>query len=144
MRHGACARLGVGLLGTRAGGEPECHEQDTAAGSVGGAQVAAQHLSQAGLTGAAHALSQAAQLAFLHSLTGACLVAAGMAGAGVLLVTFLLPARPQTQQAGIRAADNTTAHIARGPAGALAPGASTVVPGPATPPSPALPERPAP
>ena len=115
-----------------------------AAGSVGGAQVAAQHLSQAGLTGAAHALSQAAQLAFLHSLTGACLVAAGMAGAGVLLVTFLLPARPQTQQAGIRAADNTTAHIARGPAGALAPGASTVVPGPATPPSPALPERPAP
>jgi len=115
-----------------------------AAGSVGGAQVAAQHLSQAGLTGAAHALSQAAQLAFLHSLTGACLVAAGMAGAGVLLVTFLLPARPQTQQAGIRAADNTTAHIARGPAGALAPGASAVVPGPATPPSPALPERPAP
>ena len=92
-----------------------------AAGSVGGAQVAAQHLSQAGLTGAAHALSQAAQLAFLHSLTGACLVAAGMAGAGILLVAFLLPARPQIQQAGIPATDDTVAPLARGPAGDLAP-----------------------
>jgi len=92
-----------------------------AAGSVGGAQVAAQHLSQAGLTGAAHALSQAAQLAFLHSLTGACLVAAGVAGAGILLVAFLLPARPQIQQAGIPATDDTVAPLARGPAGDLAP-----------------------
>ena len=89
--------LGVAVIGS------------VAAGSVGGAEIAAQHLSRAGLTGAAHALDQAAQLAFLHSLTGACLVAAGVAGAGILLVTFLLPARPQIQQAGIPATDGTVA-----------------------------------
>jgi EmrB/QacA subfamily drug resistance transporter len=69
-----------------------------ARGSVGGAAIAAQHLSRAGLTGPAHALDNAATLAFLHSLTGACLVAAGVAAAGVLLVAIFLPARPRAHQ----------------------------------------------
>jgi EmrB/QacA subfamily drug resistance transporter len=66
-----------------------------ARGSVGGAAVAVQHLTQAGLTSQARALDRAAMLAFLHSLAGACAIAAGIAGAGVLLVAFLLPARPE-------------------------------------------------
>jgi EmrB/QacA subfamily drug resistance transporter len=69
-----------------------------ARGSVGGAAIAAQHLSQAGLTGPARALDTAATLAFLHSLTGACLVAAGVSAAGVLLVALFLPARPRAAQ----------------------------------------------
>jgi hypothetical protein len=38
----------------------------------------------------------------MYSLTGACLVAAGVAGAGVLLVAFWLPARPRAEQADAR------------------------------------------
>src|SRR5262249_1498393 len=60
--------------------------------------VAAQHLSHAGLTSAAHALRDASRAAFLHSLTGACLVAAGVAAIGVLLVAFWLPNRPSADQ----------------------------------------------
>jgi len=69
-----------------------------ARGSVGGAAIAARHLAEAGFTGAARALKDAAVLAFMHSLTGACLVAAGVAAAGVLLVAFLLPNRPRVQE----------------------------------------------
>src|SRR5499427_3033891 len=47
----------------------------SAKGSVGGAAVASQKLSQARFVGAAHALHDASTAAFLHSLTGACLVA---------------------------------------------------------------------
>src|SRR5215472_16666806 len=68
-----------------------------AKGSVGGAAVAVQQLSQAGLTGAAHALHDASTAAFLHSLTGACLVAAGVTAIGVLLAAFWLPNRPRTE-----------------------------------------------
>ena len=71
-------------------------------GSVGGATVAAQQLSQAGLNRLAHAVDDAAVSAFLHSFTGGCLVAAGAAAAGVLLVTFLLPARPGADSAAAR------------------------------------------
>src|SRR5215831_8819741 len=39
-----------------------------ARGSVGGAAIAAQHLTEAGFTGAARALNDAAVLAFMHSL----------------------------------------------------------------------------
>jgi EmrB/QacA subfamily drug resistance transporter len=69
-----------------------------ARGSVGGAAIAAQHLSQAGLAGPARALDNAATLAFLHSLTGASLVAAGVAAAGVLVVALFLPTRPRTPE----------------------------------------------
>ncbi len=70
-----------------------------AKGSVGGAAIAAQQLAHAGQPGPARALHQAAVAAFLHSLTGASLVAAGVAAAGVLLVAFWLPARPRAEQA---------------------------------------------
>src|SRR5262249_25771128 len=66
-----------------------------ARGSVGGAAIAAQQLSHAGLAGPAQALHDASVAAFLHGLTGACLVAAGVAAAGVLLVALWLPARPR-------------------------------------------------
>lgn len=66
-----------------------------AKGSVGGAALAAQTLSQAGLAGIAQRLNDAAVLAFMHSFAGGCLVAAGVAGAGALVVFFLLPARPR-------------------------------------------------
>jgi hypothetical protein len=35
----------------------------------------------------------------MYSLSGACLVAAGVAAGGVLLVAFWLPARPRAEQA---------------------------------------------
>lgn len=70
-----------------------------ARGSVGGAAAVAQHLSAAGLRGPARALRDAAVLAFMHSLVGACLVAAGVAAAGVLLAAFALPNRPRVQEA---------------------------------------------
>jgi MFS family permease len=79
-------------------GLPAC-AVTAAHGSVGGAAAAAQQLTRAGLPGPAHALRDAAVAAFLHSLTGACLVAAGVAAAGILLVAFLLPARPRAEQA---------------------------------------------
>jgi EmrB/QacA subfamily drug resistance transporter len=70
-----------------------------AKGSVGGAAAAAQQLSHAGLVGAGNRLADAAQTAFMHSLTGACLVAAGVAAIGALLVAVWLPARPRAGQA---------------------------------------------
>jgi EmrB/QacA subfamily drug resistance transporter len=70
-----------------------------ARGSVGGAAIAAQHLSQAGLAVQARVLDHAAVSAFLHSLTGGCLVAAAAAAGGVLLVAGFLPARPRPEQA---------------------------------------------
>ncbi len=73
-----------------------------AKGSVGGAAVAAQQLSQAGLGGIAQRLNDAAVLAFMHSFAGGCLVAAGVAAAGALVVFFLLPARPRTHPDEIR------------------------------------------
>jgi hypothetical protein len=61
-----------------------------------------EQLTRAGLPDPAHALRDAAVAAFLHSLTGACLVATGVAAAGILLVAFLLPApapsRPKPKQ----------------------------------------------
>jgi len=77
-----------------------------AKGSVGGAAAVAQRLSGAGQAGPARALDDAAVLAFMHSLTGACLVAAAVAAAGVLLAAFLLPNRPR--------APETEAHPAPG------------------------------
>jgi hypothetical protein len=69
-----------------------------ATGSVGGAAAAAQQLNQAGLAGPGRRLADAATAAFMHSFTGACLVAAGVAAIGVLLVAFWLPNRPRAEQ----------------------------------------------
>ena len=52
----------------------------------------------AGLAAPARALNNAAVAGFLHGLVGGCLVAAGVAVGGVLLVAFLLPARPLAQE----------------------------------------------
>ena len=114
-----------------------------ARGSVGGAAVAAQHLARAGLSGPAGALDRAAVAAFLHSLTGACLVAAAVAAVGVLLVAFLLPARPQAQAAETSSADRTVPGRA-GHYGDLAPDADTLASGLAAQASPAPPQQPAP
>jgi hypothetical protein len=81
-------------------------------GSVGGAAAAAGQLAHAGLAGPARALDNAAMLAFLHSLTGACLVAAAVAGFGALLALLLLPARPRAQQAQAQPAAGTQPHPA--------------------------------
>ena len=65
-----------------------------AKGSVGGAAVASQRLSQAGLGHLAHQLQGAATQAFLHSFAGGCRVAGGVALAGAVFAAILLPARP--------------------------------------------------
>jgi hypothetical protein len=114
-----------------------------ARGSVGGAAVAAHDLTGAGLGGPASSLDRAATLAFLHSLTGACLVAAAVAAGGVLLVAFLLPARPQAQGAEMSSADRTAPPLA-GHYSDPAPDADTLVPGIAAEVSPAPPQQPAP
>jgi len=86
-------------------------------GSVGGAAAAAQQLARAGLVGPARALDNAATLAFMHSLTGACLVAAGVAAAGTLLVAFLLPNRPRLQETKKQQASGIRPQPADGQAG---------------------------
>src|SRR5215472_715249 len=85
----------------------------TARGSVGGAAAAAQHLGRAGLSGPAHRLADAAAAAFMYSLHGACLVAAGVAAAGVLLVAFWLPARPRAVQADAQPVTGAVPQAAR-------------------------------
>jgi EmrB/QacA subfamily drug resistance transporter len=68
---------------------------DAAHGSVGGALVAAQHLTHAGLGTTAHHLIDAANGAFLHSLEGGCRVAGIVALVGAIIAAALLPSRPQ-------------------------------------------------
>jgi hypothetical protein len=65
-----------------------------AKGSVGGAAVASQRLSQAGLGRLAQQLQDAATQAFLHSFAGGCRVAGGVALGGAVFAAILLPARP--------------------------------------------------
>jgi predicted MFS family arabinose efflux permease len=70
---------------------------EAAKGSVGGAIVAAQHLSQAGLRPVASQLRTAAVDGFLHSFAAGSLVACAVAAAGTLVAWFLLPARPSAE-----------------------------------------------
>ena len=106
------ASLYTSRLTRAAAHRPASPRLTAAQGSVGGAAIAAQHLAEAGLTGAAHALHDASVLAFMHSLTGACLVAVGVAAAGILLVAFLLPNRPRAQET--KAVQETRAQPASG------------------------------
>jgi hypothetical protein len=85
-----------------------------ARGSVGGAAIAAQHLSQAGLAFQARALDHAAMLTFLHSLAGGCLAAAAVAAAGAVLVALFLPARPRAGRGGTGPAASARPHPTRG------------------------------
>src|SRR5215467_3362810 len=86
-------------------------------GSVGGAAAAAQQLAQAGLAGPARRLVDAAEAAFLHSLSGACLVAAGVTAAGVLVVAIWLPNRPRAEKAEALPAAGAMRHTPGGQAG---------------------------
>jgi EmrB/QacA subfamily drug resistance transporter len=74
-----------------------------ARGSVGGAVIAAQQVSDAGLGQLGSRLKDAAVLAFLHSLAGGCLVGGGVAAVGALVAIFLLPARPRAPMSPPRA-----------------------------------------
>ncbi|HTD49194.1 MAG TPA: MFS transporter, partial [Acidimicrobiia bacterium] len=65
-----------------------------AKGSIGGALIAAQTLTQHGLTLPAHNLSVAAVAAFLHSMGGSLRVAGTVAIAGAIVAAALLPSRP--------------------------------------------------
>jgi len=103
-----------------------------ARGSVGGAAIAAQHLTEAGFTGAARALNDAAVLAFMHSLTGACLVAAAVAAVGALLALTLLPNRPRAQQPEAPPASGIGPEPASGQAGIHPDGSQATIPGAAT------------
>ena len=85
----------------------------TARGSVGGAAVAAQALSGAGLHAVAQKLDDAAVLAFQHSISYACPVAGGVALAGLVMVGFLLPARPPADGAGPGTASAEVAGVTR-------------------------------
>ena len=84
------------LISTLPAGLPPAAVQ-AAKGSVGGAIVAAQHLSQAGLGPVAGQLRAAAVDGFLHSFAAGSLVGCAVAAAGALLAWFLLPARPSTE-----------------------------------------------
>jgi predicted MFS family arabinose efflux permease len=83
------------LASTLPAGLPE-RAITAARGSVGGAVIAADQTSHAGLAHLGSRLEDAAILAFLHSLAGGCLVAGGVAAAGALVAIFLLPARPSS------------------------------------------------
>jgi EmrB/QacA subfamily drug resistance transporter len=66
-----------------------------ARGSLGGALVAAQHLSRSGLTIPAHRLTTSAVEAFLHSFHGSLRVAGAIAFGGAAMAAALLPSRPR-------------------------------------------------
>ncbi len=66
----------------------------TAHSSAGAALVLAEQLRHAGQIGLAGALHKAASTAFFHGFSAGNLLAAGVAGAGVLMALWLLPAQP--------------------------------------------------
>jgi EmrB/QacA subfamily drug resistance transporter len=100
------ATLGVAVIGSIAASlyasrlgaavPPDLPSQAALAakGSVGGALVAAQGLTQSGLADAGHALNVAAIGAFLDSFSGALRVAGAVAIGGAVLAATLLPSRP--------------------------------------------------
>ena len=68
--------------------------------SAGAALIVAAHLRQAGDGALAANLQHAANSAFFHGFSAGNLVAAGVAGAGVLMALALLPAQPLSQSLG--------------------------------------------
>lgn len=70
---------------------------EAAKGSVGGAIITAQHLSQAGAGPVASQLRAAAVDGFLHSFAAGSLVACAVAAGGALVAWFFLPARPSAE-----------------------------------------------
>ena len=81
-------------LGNAAVSHLPSHFIGNADSSIGAALEAAAGLKSAGLAPIGHSLRVAATDAFLQGLSAGCLVAAGLAGAGVLIALLLLPAQP--------------------------------------------------
>jgi EmrB/QacA subfamily drug resistance transporter len=69
-----------------------------AKGSLGGALVASQQLTQGGLVDSARSLSSAAVDAFLHAFSGSLWVAGAIAVAGAAVAAVWLPSRPAALQ----------------------------------------------
>jgi len=65
--------------------------------SAGAALIAAARLQHAGQTALAAGLRDATSSAFFHGFSAGNLVAAGVAGAGVVMALALLPAQPLAQ-----------------------------------------------
>ncbi len=90
--------------------------------SAGAALIAAAHLREAGHSALAANLQHAANSAFFHGFSAGNLVAAGVAGAGVLMALALLPAQPLVPAAEMMPAGGP----ASGPGRAQASPASSV------------------
>ena len=78
----------------------------TAHSSAGAALIVAQHLQRAGDTGLAMTVNRAVNSAFFHGFSAGNLLAAGVAGAGVLMALCLLPAQPR-MTASVQRSDET-------------------------------------
>jgi EmrB/QacA subfamily drug resistance transporter len=82
----------------------------TAHSSAGAALIVAQHLRQAGHATLATSLSQATNAAFFHGFSAGNLLAAGVAGAGVLMALCLLPAQPLVVSSDKRSGEAIGSH----------------------------------
>ena len=82
----------------------------TAHSSAGAALIVAEHLRQAGHTTLATSLSQATNAAFFQGFSAGNLLAAGVAGAGVLMALCLLPAQPLVVSSDKRSGEAIGSH----------------------------------
>ena len=82
----------------------------TAHSSAGAALIVAEHLRQAGHATLATSLSQATNAAFFHGFSAGNLLAAGVAGAGVLMALCLLPAQPLVVSSDKRSGEAIGSH----------------------------------
>jgi EmrB/QacA subfamily drug resistance transporter len=76
--------------------------------SAGAGLIVAEHLRHAGDTALAASLHQATSAAFFHGFSAGNLVAAGVAGAGVVMALWLLPAQPLAHAPETLASDLST------------------------------------
>jgi EmrB/QacA subfamily drug resistance transporter len=86
------------------------HLTTTAHSSAGAALIVAEHLRQAGDTALAAALNHATNAAFFHGFSAGNLLAAGVAGAGVLMALLLLPAQPLVVSSDKRSGEAIRSH----------------------------------
>jgi EmrB/QacA subfamily drug resistance transporter len=82
----------------------------TAHSSAGAALIVAEHLRQAGHATLATSLSQATNAAFFQGFSAGNLLAAGVAGAGVLMALCLLPAQPLVVSSDKRSGEAIGSH----------------------------------
>jgi EmrB/QacA subfamily drug resistance transporter len=86
------------------------HLATTAHSSAGAALIVAEHLRQAGDAALAIGLSHATNAAFFHGFSAGNLLAAGVAGAGVLMALLLLPAQPLVVSSDKRSGEAIRSH----------------------------------